>query len=117
MTGRVWTHCGLAISLIASGCAVGGKHFSYDSQSRMPWFGLQLTEPKSKEPAIYRSISREAPASEPPAVNLALQKTEEPTRKWPKWLGGESKSAIVLPVSKRDDASQTADLSASVSFE
>ena len=42
-----------------SGCAVGSKSFSIDSNSRIPFFGLELKErkPKSSAPA-YRSIGR-----------------------------------------------------------
>lgn len=44
-----------------SGCTVGGKSFSMDSNSRIPFFGLELRErkPKSSVPS-YNSISRSA---------------------------------------------------------
>lgn len=49
----------LALNVLASGCAIGGKSFSIDSNSRVPFFGLELKErkPKSAVPS-YNSISR-----------------------------------------------------------
>ena len=42
-----------------SGCTIGGKSFSIDSNSRVPFFGLELKErkPKSTLPS-YQSISQ-----------------------------------------------------------
>jgi hypothetical protein len=42
-----------------NGCAVGSRSFSIDSNSRVPFFGLELKErkPKSTAPA-YQSIGR-----------------------------------------------------------
>lgn len=51
----------LAMGLILSfsGCAVGGKSFAIDSNSRVPFFGLELKERKAKDKApSYRSISQ-----------------------------------------------------------
>ena len=53
--------CSTAILLQLSGCAVGGKSFSIDSNSRVPFFGLELKERKSKGKApAFDSISRTA---------------------------------------------------------
>jgi hypothetical protein len=60
------------ISGILSGCTIGGKSFSIDSNSRVPFFGLELKErkPKSIAPS-YQSISQtNRDASE---VKVALQ--------------------------------------------
>jgi hypothetical protein len=44
-----------------SGCTIGGKSFSMDSNSRIPFFGLELKERKPKSTApVYNSISRSA---------------------------------------------------------
>jgi hypothetical protein len=61
-----------AICCVGSGCAVGGKSFAIDSNSRIPFFGLELQErkPKSAAPA-YRSIARAKSESSP--VKAALQ--------------------------------------------
>jgi len=47
-----------AFAGLASGCTVGGKSFYIDSNSRVPFFGLELKErkPKSSAPS-YDSIS------------------------------------------------------------
>lgn len=47
------------VTVLVSGCAVGGKSFSMDSNSRVPFFGLELRErkPKSSGPA-FSTISR-----------------------------------------------------------
>ena len=44
---------------VVSGCTIGSKSFSIDSNSRVPFFGLELKErkPKSTAPS-YQSISR-----------------------------------------------------------
>ena len=57
---------------ILSGCTIGGKSFSIDSNSRVPFFGLELKErkPKSSAPS-YQSISQtNRDASD---VKIALQ--------------------------------------------
>ena len=67
-----------------SGCAIGGKSFSIDSNSRVPFFGLELKErkPKSTAPA-YRSISWSGGGT--PEVEVALQRTATTTVVLPKW--------------------------------
>lgn len=51
--------CLAASLLTAAGCAVGGKSFAIDSNSRIPFFGLELKERKKKSGApTYNSISR-----------------------------------------------------------
>ena len=50
---------GVAVAALVSGCTVGGKSFSMDSNSRAPFFGLELRErkPKSSSPN-FSTISR-----------------------------------------------------------
>ncbi len=57
---------------ILSGCAVSGKSFAIDSNSRIPFFGLELQErkPKSSAPS-YRSIANMT--GDAPRVEVALQ--------------------------------------------
>jgi hypothetical protein len=57
---------------ILSGCTIGGKSFSIDSNSRIPFFGLELKERKPKSIApVYQSIARtNADTSE---IKVALQ--------------------------------------------
>ena len=57
---------------ILSGCTIGGKSFSIDSNSRVPFFGLELKErkPKSSVPS-YQSISQTS--RDTPDVKIALQ--------------------------------------------
>ena len=44
---------------VLSGCTIGSKSFSIDSNSRVPFFGLELKERKPKTSApSYKSISR-----------------------------------------------------------
>jgi len=82
--------CLLPLSLITtvvvsfSGCTIGGKSFSIDSNSRVPFFGLELKErkPKSTAPA-YQSISWSGGGT--PAVEVALQRTATTTVVLPKW--------------------------------
>ena len=49
----------VAVATLVSGCTVGGKSFSMDSNSRAPFFGLELRErkPKSSSPN-FSTISR-----------------------------------------------------------
>ncbi len=68
----VYTVCLLSIfSGLLSGCTIGGKSFSIDSNSRVPFFGLELKErkPKSTAPS-YRSISQTN--RDMPDVKIAL---------------------------------------------
>ena len=60
--------------VIFSGCTIGGKSFSIDSNSRIPFFGLELKErkPKSTAPA-YQSIARTK--NDTSSVKNALQVT------------------------------------------
>ena len=76
-----------------SGCAIGGKSFSIDSNSRVPFFGLELKErkPKSTAPA-YRSISWSGSGT--PEVEVALQRTATTAVVLPKW-GKKTASADV----------------------
>jgi hypothetical protein len=69
------------------GCAVERSSLSIDSNSRVPFLGLQLAPPKSKEPAYQRQISRERKKSgaDQPKVALAVESTKTET-KWPDWL-------------------------------
>jgi len=61
-----------AITVLSSGCTVGGKSFAIDSNSRVPFFGLELKERKRKETApAYRSIARSS--SDEVSVKVALQ--------------------------------------------
>lgn len=60
-----WVRCALLCGLVctfsvaASGCTMGGKSFSIDSNSRIPFFGLELKERKPKVNApSFNSISR-----------------------------------------------------------
>ncbi|MEI8016930.1 MAG: hypothetical protein WCH39_01965 [Schlesneria sp.] len=65
--------CSMSIfSGILSGCTIGGKSFSIDSNSRVPFFGLELKErkPKSTAPS-YQSISQTNRDSS--EVKIALQ--------------------------------------------
>ena len=65
--------CVLAVAVaLQSGCAIGGKSFSMDSNSRIPFFGLELKERKPKSTApVYRSIARTSETSTD--VKVALQ--------------------------------------------
>jgi len=61
-----------AMTVLNSGCTVGGKSFAIDSNSRVPFFGLELKERKRKEGApAYRSIARSS--SDDVSVKVALQ--------------------------------------------
>lgn len=60
------------MTVLSSGCTVGGKSFAIDSNSRVPFFGLELKEGKRKASApAYRSIAR-SPSDEI-SVKVALQ--------------------------------------------
>ena len=52
--------CLATVLIVAfSGCAVGGKSFSIDRNSRVPFLGLELKERKPKDALpSYRSISK-----------------------------------------------------------
>ncbi len=55
-----------------SGCTIGGKSFTMDSNSRIPFFGLELKERKPKSTApVYQSIARKK--DDPAEVKVALQ--------------------------------------------
>jgi hypothetical protein len=73
-----------AVVVSFSGCTVGGKSFSIDSNSRVPFFGLELQErkPKSTAPA-FRSISWSGGGT--PEVEVALQRTAITTIVLPTW--------------------------------
>lgn len=47
---------------VLNGCAVGGKSFSIDSNSRVPFFGFDLVPKSGKpDPSSYRSIAQTTP--------------------------------------------------------
>lgn len=60
------------LAALLSGCTIGGKSFTMDSNSRVPFFGLELKERKSKSAApVYRSIARSSDSAND--VKVALQ--------------------------------------------
>jgi|GEM_PF-2683476 len=72
--GRCTLLCGLICAFIAtaSGCTVSGKSFSMDSNSRIPFFGLELKDRKPKVNApSFNSISRAD--ADNPRIESALQ--------------------------------------------
>lgn len=63
--------------LVCSGCAIGGRSVSIDSDSRAPQFGLQLVPRKTEpDPSTYRSIA----LTDRRAADVRLAtRTQEPT--------------------------------------
>jgi hypothetical protein len=75
----------LAASL-ACGCAVERSSLSIDSNSRVPFMGLQLAPPKKKEPVYQRSISRDRAAQSEAAVVRLAQHEPRTESRWTDWL-------------------------------
>ncbi|MFV0442447.1 MAG: hypothetical protein ACK5Q5_02625 [Planctomycetaceae bacterium] len=90
--------CGLSLP---SGCQ-SSRSFYMDSNSRSPWFGLNLSLPKpSARRKTLQTISDAK--SDEPTVSTAelrtLQPPQVPTKKpvksvLPKWLGGETAQSV-----------------------
>jgi hypothetical protein len=95
---RLTVCCGLLTGL-ACGCQ-SQRSFSMDSNSRAPWFGLNLSLPKaSAKRKTLETISDTAPLQA--RIETAGLKTTAsepaPVRKLlPKWLGG-TESSLPLP--------------------
>lgn len=87
---------GLAVLLMAPGCAIEHPGLSASSMSKMPWFNFQVVPSKKDSPNYQRSIARETStpvelrhASSPPASN-GIQ--------WPEFrLPGLKREALILP--------------------
>ena len=82
---------------ILSGCAVSGKSFAIDSNSRIPFFGLELQERKPKNSApSYRSIAKTT--GDTSRVNMALQLVPATpngaSKKWG-WYPAAASSSVV----------------------
>ena len=92
--------CLMAVGTVPlNGCAVSGKTFAIDSNSRVPFFGLELQERKQKSSApAYRSIARTSHDSA--RVETILQTV-------PSIFSGASKKRRQQPivVSSSDEAS------------
>jgi hypothetical protein len=90
---------GGTLACVASGCRSTSGSFRMDSNSRAPWFGLNLSLPKaSAERKTLETISDTAPESDV-ATTADLKISEPPSRKrslLPRWLGGKEE-AIPLP--------------------
>jgi hypothetical protein len=66
-----------------SGCTIGGKSFSIDSNSRIPFFGLELKERKPKSTApVYHSIARTKDDSAEVKVALQIDTTKKSSKKF-----------------------------------
>jgi hypothetical protein len=90
--------------LTSSGCQSSSRSFHMDSNSRVPWFGLNLPLPQpSSRRKTLETISDTAAAA--PAIELADQKSiaaptepNTPVRSLlPKWLGGTEASLPIPP--------------------
>jgi hypothetical protein len=90
----------ISLGLAVSGCQSSSRSFQMDSNSRVPFFGLNLSLPKpSSKRKTLETISDAQPQE--PMVATAELRTSEPTRPvapvrslLPKWLGGESNLPI-----------------------
>lgn len=83
----------------ASGCRSTSGSFQMDSNSRAPWFGLNLSLPKpSASRKTLETISDAHPHRERTATaDLRVVETPSPKRSvLPRWLGG-AEEAIPLP--------------------
>lgn len=81
--------------VILSGCTVGGKSFSIDSNSRVPFFGLELRERNRKSSApAYQSISRTKETNA--EIRIAMQ--GRPTTPSVRVTRPESRSVSIGPV-------------------
>lgn len=72
----VFVCCSIVLAMSVNGCAVGGKSFSMDSNSRVPFFGLELRERKAKSSSpAFSTISRAA--SDQARVDLVVQASSQ----------------------------------------
>jgi hypothetical protein len=81
----LWATLFAGLGLIQVGCAVERSSLSMDSNSRFPWLGLQLSPPKSKEPAYHRPIAQKSGKMDEAKVALAVDPPRTET-KWSDWL-------------------------------
>jgi len=97
---------GLGLGL--AGCAVERSSLSMDSNSRFPWLGLQLSPPKSKEPAYHRPIAQKSgKRTDEAKVTLAVDPPRTET-KWADWLNPlPQRVSQPLPRTEPDDAAST----------
>jgi len=103
-----------AIALTGVGCRSSSRSFYMDSNSRLPWFGLNLSLPKSSSSRkTLETIADSAPESH--AVQTAELREVEPESKpvrsrLPRWLGGTETSLPLPSDAPRIDAEETIEL-------
>uniref|UniRef100_A0A7C2JYN1 DUF3035 domain-containing protein n=1 Tax=Schlesneria paludicola TaxID=360056 RepID=A0A7C2JYN1_9PLAN len=99
---------------LCAGCAVERSSLSIDSNSRVPFLGLQLAPSKKKEPVYQRSISREPAAKSAAAtVQLAVEEPRGDTH-WTDWLTPAPRFSQPLPRTEPEpNASASANATAS----
>jgi hypothetical protein len=95
---RISTAClGVCISMAVCGCAIASKSVTYDSISKMPWFGLELKgrKKKSDDPPFRSVRSDERSGTRLKALGLFGDKSTPTTSA----LNTPKKSATALPTS------------------
>lgn len=134
--------CVLSTFFVVSGCTVGSKSFSIDSNSRIPFFGLELRDrgPKSTAP-VYKSISRSNATSgevvvamqSNPSISAMTAKKSEPriraieggrpaspvSSKASAETAGAALPSLFIPLTRASDkpAAKSGTASASVDFQ
>ena len=80
-----------------TGCAVERSSLSIDSNSRVPFLGMQLAPAKKKEPVYQKSISRGlSTKSDAAVVQLAVEEPRSDTH-WADWLSPAPRVSQPLP--------------------
>ncbi len=87
---------GLAVLLIAPGCAIEHPGLTASSGSKMPWFNFQLAPPKKDTPNYQRGIARNPDT--PVELKYAVSPPATTSIAWPDIrLRGLKREALILP--------------------
>lgn len=95
---------------LSTGCAVTRKSASYDSGSKMPWFGLELARPqRTPAPETQRIRLEGSIPLEPEPAKLVLSKPRKAASKTlMKQATPEHRGPIPIPRTDISDAPQAA---------
>lgn len=95
---------------VTSGCAVTRKSASYDNQSKMPWFGLELATPrKSPAPETHRIRLEGSIPLEPEPAKLVMSKPRKAaSKRLMRNDAAEVRGPIPIPRTDISDAPQPA---------
>ena len=84
-----------------SGCHSAGRSFRLDSDSRMPFFGLQFMA-KDREPRAVQTVGHEEPEPVEDDAPSSIPPSKLDASRWTKWLNPLAVSPKHIPLPRTD---------------